>query len=159
MKDNEWKSMWEIQYVCFLTTISDFNPETHFSTSDKGEASNVTIDGTMISALPGGNGGDGGNGHSGGGGGPDDMCYGGSNGSDGECSNGGKGTGEDLATFNFKNFDISPGDGGKYFIYSTGQEFIWRSQNIFMILLLYNSMNQFFIFGGDCKSATKIIIQ
>ena len=64
-----------------------------------------------------------------------------------------------LATFNFKNFDISPGDGGKYFIYSTGQEFIWRSQNIFMILLLYNSMNQFFVFGGDCKSATKITMQ
>ena len=92
----EWKSIWEIQWVGFLTTTSDFNPETHFSTSDKGEASNVTIDGTMIRALPGGNGGDGGNGHSGGGGGPDDMCYGGSNGSDGECSNGVKGLGKIL---------------------------------------------------------------
>jgi len=107
-----------VQY--FTQTLTSTPSKIKLTVGDKGEASNVTIDGTMISALPGGNGGDGGNGHSGGGGGPDDMCYGGSNGSDGECSNGGKGTGEDLATFNFKNFDISPGDGGKYFIYSTG---------------------------------------
>ena len=157
--ERQWMKVNVRNSICmFLTTISDFNPETHFSTSDKGEASNVTIDGTMISALPGGNGGDGGNGHSGGGGGPDDMCYGGSNGSDGECSNGGKGTGEDLATFNFKNFDISPGDGGKYFIYSTGQEFIWISQNFFTILSLLQ-FNKSIFFCGDCKSATKIVIQ
>ena len=64
--------------------------------------------------------GDGGDGYSGGGGGNIDPCDGGSNGEDGDCSNGGKGTGEDVASYTFNNYKLSPGDRGRYYTTSGG---------------------------------------
>ena len=55
----------------------------------------------------------GGSGFSGGGGG-DGECNGGSGGSKGGCESGGPGTGEDVSTFTFDNFKLSPGEGGEH---------------------------------------------
>jgi len=108
-----------IQY--FSQTLTSTSTTIRLAVGDGGQASNVTIDSHQIEASPGNNGGfDGGDGYSGGGGGKYEPCDGGSNGEDGDCSDGGKGTGEDVASYTFNNYKLSPGERGRYYTRSDG---------------------------------------
>ena len=101
-----------IQYLS-KTITSSSQTMIQLSVGNKKVESYVTIDGDKISALPGtdGENPDGGNGYCGGGG-SGSPCGGGTNGTDGECSSGGFGTGEDISTYFFDNFKLTPGKGG-----------------------------------------------
>ena len=111
-----------IQY--FTKTLPSSTTLIKLVVGDEREASNVTINGNTITALPGGNGveSDGGDGYSGGGGGSIEPCDGGTNGEDGECDGGGYGTGEDISTYHFDNFKLSPGAGGCHY---SGPGYYW----------------------------------
>lgn len=84
------------------------------------DSSLFTIYGQTVEAARGQLGSsNGGDGYSGGGGytyssGP--GCNGGSDGIDGECESGGKGTEEDVTSYIFENFKVTPGAGGGYHV-------------------------------------------
>merc|ERR1712025_1292340 len=81
--------------------------------SDKASTININTVGTLVaSAGHRGTSFGGGDGYSGGGG--YGSCNGGSDGGDGECSDGGFGTGEDITSYTFQNYRLSPGAGGEY---------------------------------------------
>ena len=96
------------------------NTQVQLTVGPDREASNIIINGEVIEAAPGhnggGTGGEAGDGYSGGG--YAGKHSGGSDGSNGEGGSGdyvGEGTGEDLASYQFDNFDLSPGLGGEYY--------------------------------------------
>ena len=82
---------------------------------------------SYITASPGedGENPDGGNGYCGGGG-SGSPCGGGTNGTDGECSSGGYGTGEDISTYYFDNFKLTPGKGGSAYEAMLQQRFLFK---------------------------------
>ena len=106
-------------YIQYLSQNLTHVPPTtliKLAVGDKGEASNVTINGNKVMALPGEDGfGIGGDGYSGGGGGMDIRCNGGFNGGDGECRTGGEGTEENISNYYFENYKLSFGIEGEYY--------------------------------------------
>merc|ERR1712179_61457 len=105
-------------YIKYYTqTISGNKTEISVIVGDHDEASTINIntgDGDTLAAQAGhsGNEEQGGDGYSGGG----DVGHenGGSNGSNGQGAIGGSGTGEDISSYTFQNFQLSPGSGGEY---------------------------------------------
>jgi len=106
-------------YIQYFTQALNSTPTNlRLAVGRASESSNVTINEVnKIEAEHGqdANQMDAGNGYSGGGGGYTMECIGGTDGGNGECNNGGKGTGEDVTTYAFKNFQLTPGAGSKYF--------------------------------------------
>lgn len=106
-----------IQY--YTQTINESLTSISLHVKEK-DSSIFTIYGQTFEASQGRRGSSkGGDGYSGGGGYGYDSevgCNGGSNGIDGECETGGKGTEEDVTSYIFENFKVTPGVGGGYHV-------------------------------------------
>ena len=104
-------------YIQYQSVFLNRDTLISLNVGERGEASTIMINGQIIEASSGhdGGNGNGGDGYSGGGG--DVHCNGGSDGGDGEGSdqyNGGRGAGDDVTSYKFDNFILSPGEGGGY---------------------------------------------
>ena len=105
-------------FIRYFTKTLTSSPELiKMTVGEKEKASKVIITGKTIWAYKGDHGRDdvGGDGYCGGGGGTSDPCDGGTNGGNGHCSNGGNGTAEDISSYLFQNFKLTPGKGGLHY--------------------------------------------